>query len=238
MEQNDTKKTVEQRLEDMLEKLKVDPLKVTPDAVLALWTPAQEALAAYDAALGNYEQDLRNRQAELDRQGQVLDGQIRDLEKKITALESQRREAASRGDLDGAATADEEAEDLRRQVTVARRKKRIADSTELRGDADLYAAIQEKQAAYTATLNLCGEYVREAVVTVKEWKECFEKLERETRWSTGRGPGDGHTTKRWETIDRAYNKEFYEQLAAETEAARKEREEAEEMKRRLFIYTS
>lgn len=213
MEQVSTKEAVENRLKDMLDQFKSTPLAVTPESVTAFWEPAREAYSAYIGAMDAYDADLKERQTVLDRQGQALDAQIKDQEKKITALESQSREAASRGDLDGAATADEQAEDLRRQVTVARRKRRIASSTELRGDGGLYAAVQEKQAAYTETLDLCRQYVRKAVATVEEWKKQFEGLEQATRWAASRGPGDaGATEKRWLKIDKNFRREFWQKI--------------------------
>ena len=44
MEQNSTKKAVEQRLEAMLENMKATPMRVTPETVSAFWDPARENL--------------------------------------------------------------------------------------------------------------------------------------------------------------------------------------------------
>lgn len=231
MEQIDTKKPVEDRLEAMLEKLKADPLKVTPETVASLWEPAREAWEAYCRSMDNYDRDLKERQAVLDRQGQELDEQIRGLEKKIKAMEEKSRDVASRGDLDAAAKADEEAEGLRSQKATARRKRRIATSTELRGDADLFETIKKAKAEYDSSFTLCQGAVREAIGIVKEWVEHFEKLEKDVRWATNRGPGDGgYTAKRWDAIDRAFNKEYYDKLA-EQDAKRREKEKAEQAHR-------
>ena len=233
MEQNNTKQTVERRLEAALEQLKVAPLSATAEQIDALWGPAREAYRAYIAAMDAFDADLKERQNILDQQGRALDAQVRALEMEIKTLEDRGREAASRGDLDTAAQLDERSEDLQKQVATARRKRRLADGAALRGDAGNFAAIQEKQAAYTATLSLCGEYVREAVAAVREWQEHFARLERETRWAANRGPAvAGVVEKRWLEIDKNFRREFYQQLEAQAAVAQAE-EKAEQALREV-----
>ena len=227
MEQNSTKQSVEQCLEDMLEKLKADPLKVTAEGVSAFWGPAKEAFSAYIDSMDRFDADLKARQAVLDQQGQTLDVQIQDLEMKIKNIEATSRDAASRGNLDAAATADEEAEDLRRQMSTARRKRRIANGTELRGDERLYTAIKEAKAGYDASFALCQGAVREAIEIVREWRENFEALEKTTKFEALRGPGDaGATEKRWLKIDKNFRREHYQQLE-EQAAIQRAQEKAE-----------
>lgn len=198
-------------LEEALEAFKTEPLAVTPDAVDALWGPARRARDAWLKSLTDYENDLKSRQGVLDQQAQALDAQISQLNQQIAALESRSREAASRGDLDTAAQADEEAEGLRRQAAAASRKRRIASSTELQGDGDLFAAIRRQRAAYDAAFDLCKGYVIQAVAVIDEWKTDLEALEKQTRWTASRGPVcNSYDVKRWEAIDRNFNRDDYQ----------------------------
>ena len=120
---------VEKALEAKLEAMKADPCKITPEALETLLEPAREANTVLNEAMAAYEGDLATRRAALDKQAENLDAKIKTLKAQISALESQSREAASRGDLDAAANLDEQAEGLRKQLSTASRKRRIATST-------------------------------------------------------------------------------------------------------------
>lgn len=220
----ETKNTIEQALEQRLEAMKADPCKITPAALETLLDPAREANTALNEAMAAYENDLTTRRATLDKQAADLDAKIETLKGQINALESQSREAASRGDLDAAADLDEKAEGLRKQLSTASRKRRIASSTELQGDADLFKAISAAKRAYEAAEETGQQYVLEAKAVVDEWAKFFEQLQDKTRLVGRYGPHmDG---SRYERIDHHFNAKFYERINAQAEADRKEREEA------------
>ena len=233
----EAKKEMEQRLEDMLETLKSNILAATPEDIAAFWEPARAAFDAYHSTMARFEEDLKKRQTVLDQQAQQLDKHIRELGTQIKSLETKGREAASRGDLDAAAQADEQAEALRQQAAAARRKRRIATSTELRGDPALYEAVEKARGEYSDAFSACQAAVREAVAVIAEWERHFQELHEQVRHEKDRGPADaGYTDKRWMKIDKNFRREVYQKIEAEAERVKREEREREEFKRRVFIY--
>lgn len=220
----EAKNTIEQALEARLEAMKTNPCKITPEAMEAMLDPAREANTALNEAMAAYENDLARRQAVLDQQAAELDEKIKTLKAQISALESQSREAASRGNLDAAADLDEKAEVLRKQLSTASRKRRIATSTELKGDADLFKAITAAKKAYEEAEATGQKYIQEARAVVDEWAALFKQLQEKTK-SVGRyGPHmDGC---RYERIDHHFNAEFYAKMAERAKAQEQERKES------------
>ena len=229
------KAPIEQALEQRLEAMKADPCKITPVALETLLAPARKANTALNEAMAAYENDLTTRRAALDKQAAGLDAKIKTLKTQINALESQSREAASRGDLDAAADLDEKAEALRKQLSTANRKRRIATSTELKGDADLFKAITVAKKAYEEAEATGQKYVQEARAVVDEWAKFFEQLQDKAQFVGRYGPHmDG---SRYEKIDHHFNAEFYARMAekqAAEEQERKEAWEAEKARRRAM----
>ena len=226
---------VEKALEARLEAMKAHPCKITPEAMEAILDPAREANTALNEAMRAYENDLDTRRAALDKQAADLDAKIKTLKAQISALESQSREAASRGDLDAAADLDEQAEGLRKQLSTASRKRRIASSTELQGDADLFKAIKAAKASYEGAEAAGQKYVQEARAVVDEWAAFFKQLQEKTKFVGRYGPHmDG---SRYEKIDHHFNAEFYakaEEMAKAQEQERQEAWEAEKARRRAM----
>ena len=215
---------VEKALEAKLEAMKADPCKITPEALETLLEPAREANTVLNEAMAAYEGDLATRRAALDKQAENLDAKIKTLKAQISALESQSREAASRGDLDAAANLDEQAEGLRKQLSTASRKRRIATSTELQGDADLFKAIKAAKAAYEEAKATGQKYVQEARTVVDEWAAFFKQLQDKTKFVGRYGPHmDG---SRYEKIDHHFNAEFYARMAEKQAAEDQEQKEA------------
>ena len=130
-------KSTKTTLKTALDAIREHPAELTAEQLAAIWDPAREALVTYIGAMDAYDADLAVRRAVLDGQAAELAAQLTEFEARIAQLEGESREAASRGDLDAAAEADEKAEALRKQAATARRKRRIASSAELRGDAEL-----------------------------------------------------------------------------------------------------
>lgn len=225
----------EETLEQRLEAMRGNPCKITPEALETLLDPAREANTALNEAMAAYENDLTTRRAALDKQAADLDAKIETLKGQINALESQSREAASRGDLDAAADLDEQAEGLRKQLSTAIRKRRIASSTELQGDADLFKAIKAAKAAYEGAEATGQKYVQEARAVVDEWAAFFKQLQEKTKFVGRYGPHmDG---SRYEKIDHHFNAELYARMAekqAAEEQERKEAWEAEKARRRAM----
>ena len=216
--------TIEKALEAKLEAMKAAPCKITPEAMEAMLDPAREANTALNEAMAAYENDLDTRRAVLDKQAEDLDAKIKTLKAQISTLESQSREAASRGDLDAAVDLDEKAESLRKQLSTASRKRRIATSTELKGDADLFKAITTAKKAYEEAEAIGQKYVRAAKAVVDEWAEFFKKLQANTKFVGRYGPHmDG---RRFDQIDHHFNAEFYARMAEKQEAEDQERKEA------------
>ena len=226
---------VEKALEARLEAMKAHPCKITPEAMEAMLDPAREACTVLNEAMAAYENDLTTRRAALDKQATDLDAKIDTLKGQINALEGQSREAASRGDLDAAADLDEKAESLRKQLSTISRKRRIATSTELKGDADLFKAITTAKKAYEEAEAIGQKYVRAAKAVVDEWAEFFKKLQANTKFVGRYGPHmDG---RRFDQIDHHFNAEFYARMAekqAAEEQERKEAWEAEKARRRAM----
>lgn len=214
----------EKDLADKFEAMKADPCKITPEAMEAMLDPAREANTALNEAMAAYENDLDTRRAALDKQAADLDATIKTLKTQIKALESQSREAASRGDLDTAADLDEKAESLRKQLATTNRKRRIASSTELKGDADLFKAITAAKKAYEKAEATGQKYVQETRAVVDEWAAFFKHLQDKTKFVGRYGPHmDG---SRYEKIDHHFNAEFYARMAEKQAAEDQERKEA------------
>lgn len=212
-------------------------LDITPECISALWEPAREAFNNYHAAMDAYEADLKSRQNALDQQAQQLDKDVRRLGAQIKSLEAKSRDAASRGDLNAAAEADEQADELRQQAATARRKRRIANAAELRGDSALYERCKAAQVAYETAFAACQAEVRAAVAEVHDWRERLECLEKEVRNIPDRGPGDaGYTDKRWKRIDRNFRRDYYAQIEAQAEREKQNAQEREDFERRVFVY--
>lgn len=236
----ETKNTIEKALEHRLEAMKANPCGITPEAMESLLDLAREANTALNEAMAAYENDLTTRRAALDKQAADLDAKIETLKGQINALESQSREAASRGDLDAAADLDEQAEGLRKQLSTASRKRRIASSTELQGDADLFKAIKAAKAAYEGAEATGQKYVQEARAVVDNWVAFFKQLQEKTKFVGRYGPHmDG---SRYEKIDRHFNAAFYDKMAEKAKAEEQERKdawEAEKARRRSVgnLYT-
>lgn len=221
---DETKNTIEQLLEQRLEAMKADPCKITPEAMEAMLAPAREANTALNEAMAAYENDLTTRRAALDKQAADLDAKIETLKGQINALESQSREAVSRGDLDAAADLDEKAEGLRKQLTTASRKRRIATSTELQGDAALFKAVTAAKKAYEEAEVTGQKYVQESRAVVDEWAKFFEQLQEKTKFVGRYGPHmDG---SRYDRIDHHFRAKFYKEMEERAKAQEQERKEA------------
>lgn len=219
-----TTKAIPEAVKKTLEAMKADPCGITLEAMESLLAPAREAHTTLNEAMAAYENDLTTRRAALDKQAADLDAKIDTLKGQINVLESQSREAASRGDLDAAADLDEKAESLRKQLSTASRKRRIATSTELKGDADLFKAITTAKKAYEEAEAAGQKYVQEARAVVDEWAAFFKQLQDKTKFVGRYGPHmDG---SRYEKIDHHFNAEFYARMAEKQAAEDQERKEA------------
>ncbi len=207
------KNDIEQVLTSKLEALKADPCKITAQAVADLWGPAREAKVAASATMTIYEQDVATRKAELDKLAAELDEQIKTLKAEVSTLEGQSREAASRGDLDAAAEADEKAEAMQKQLATATRKRRILSSTELKGDTTLFEKVQEAKKDFESTVEVCRGYVQEAVSLIETWAKYFSDLQKKTKWETTHSPS--FDTYTFDRVDRHYNAEYYARLERE-----------------------
>lgn len=198
-------KSTETYLKTALNAIREHPADLTAEQLAELWAPAREALDVYRAALDAYGTDLASRRAVLEQQAEALDAKLAELEGKIAMLESASREAASRGDIDGAAEADEQADSLRKQAATLHRKRRIASSAELRGDRGLYEKLTAARASYDTTYQLCAVAAHEAAAYVRDLSERLEKLKRTAQLSTSRGPQVcGADVKRQAEIDSAF----------------------------------
>lgn len=198
-------KNTQDYLKTTLNAIREHPGDLTPEQLSGLWSPAREARDVYVAAIDAYDADLAARRAVLEGQATQLDAQLAELEKQIAALESESREAASRGDLDAAAEAGEQADNLRKQAATLHRKRRIASSAELRGDRGLYEKLTAARASYDTTYQLCAVAAREAADDVRDLSERLERLTRTAQLSAGRGPQVcGADRKRAAAIDAAF----------------------------------
>lgn len=213
--------------DDLAKKLaafKADPLTLSKEAILDLWAPAREAAQAVDTAMAAFDSDLKRRRDALDQQAAALDVQIADLKTQVQQLESSSRDSASLGDLDAAAEADEQAEGLRKQLSVVQRKRRIAASSELKGDPALFQQIEDARKEFTEVRESCEKAVREASGLVKELHAHFKKLEDVTWKSYDYGPF--YNDRQRNRIEHTFHADFYRQLA-EKEKADRERAEQE-----------
>lgn len=221
---NEKATTLEQILSQRVEAMKADPCGITQEAVESLWEPVREASKAVSAAMDTYEADLNTRRAALDKQAAELNAEIERIKGEIVALEDQSREAASRGDLDTAAELDEKAEELRKRLSAASRKRRIATGAKLKGDAQLFAAVKAAKGEYENSAELCRKRVTEVVAIIAQWAEHFEKLEEQTNRIPNYCPG--MDARRFEAIDKNFNAELYAKFNAKAEEDRRERDEA------------
>ena len=198
-------KSTENYLKTALDEIREHPGDMTAEQITELWTPAREALDVYRAALDAYDADLTARRAVLEQQAEELDRQLAGFEGEMAALESESREAASRADLDAAAEADERADALRKKAATIRRKRRIANAGELRGDKSLYDKIVASKAAFDWTYAQCADAAREAADYVKTLATTLERLERTARFTARYGPAVcGADEKRRAAIDAAF----------------------------------
>lgn len=221
---NEKTTTLEQLLSQRVEAMKADPCGITQEAVESLWEPVREASKAVSAAMDNYEADLNTRRAALDKQAAELDTEIVRLKREITALESQSREAASRGGLDTAAELDEKADELRKRLSAASRKRRIATGAKLKGDAQLFAAVKAAKGEYENAAELCRKGVTEVVSIIAQWAKHYETLEEQTNRIQNYYPR--MDDRRLRKIDEEFNAELYAKINAKAEEDRREREEA------------
>lgn len=221
---NEKATTLEQILSQRVEAMKADPCGITQEAVESLWEPVREASKAVSAAMDTYEADLNTRRAALDKQAAELNAEIERIKGEIVALEDQSREAASRGDLDTAAELDEKAEELRKRLSAASRKRRIATGAKLKGDAQLFAAVKAARGDYENAAELCRKRVAEAVAIIAQWAEHFEKLAQKTDRIPNYCPR--MDDRRFEKLDKCFNAELYAKIQAQAEKDRREREEA------------
>ena len=222
------KESTKEILEKKLEEMKANPCKITAESVADIWEPARTASAEASAAMEAYDRDLETRRANLDRQAAELDEQIGALKAEISTLETESRDAASRGNLDAAAEADEKAERLRKQLSTATRKRRIANRAELQGTPELFQKVRKAKQTYDEMAALCGQYVVEAQGVIEAQQKAFEALSRNTRFAN-RSPY--FDTRRYEKIDHHFNADAYAHMAEKEEAARSAQEEADELER-------
>lgn len=171
-----------------------------------------------------YDRDLDTRRAALDQQAEDLDAKIKGFKAQIADLEDRSRTAASRGDLDTATDLDEQAEQLRKQLSIANRKRRIASSTELKGGPTIYKSVAEAERAYLEAEKIGHEYIREARAVVAQWLEFFEELSKKSKFAGRYGPN--MDARRYERIDHHFNAEFYARVAEKQKADEQERKEA------------
>ena len=216
--------TLEQLLSQRVEAMRDDPCGITQEAVESLWGSVREASKAVSAAMDNYEADLNVRRAALDKQATELNAEIGRIKGEIAVLEDQSREAASRGDLDTAAERDEKADALRKRLSAASRKRRIATGARLKGDAQLFAAVKAARAEYENAAELCRKCVEGVVALIAQWAEHFEKLAQKTDRIPNYCPR--MDDRRFEKLDKDFNTELYAKIEAQAEKDRREREEA------------
>lgn len=221
---NEKRSTLEQLLSQRVEAMKANPCGITKEAVESLWEPVREASKAVSAAMDNYEADLSARRAALDKQATELNAEIGRIKGEIAVLEDQSREAASRGDLDTAAELDEKADALRKRLSAASRKRRIATGAKLRGDAQLFAAVKAAKGEYENAAELCRKCVEGVVAIITQWAEHFEKLAQKTDRIPNYCPR--MDDRRFEKLDKDFNTELYAKIEAQAEKDRREREEA------------
>lgn len=212
---------ITQELENKLESMRKDPCKITPEAIDSLWEPAKQASAAVSAAMQEYEKDLQTRQTAIDKQVSELEATISTLTAQIDALEEKSRDAASRGDLDTAADFDEQAETVRKDLSIAQRKRRIATGAELKGDPSLFDAVKAARTHYNEACTSSREFVCEAVSIVAEWAEFFESLHKKTMWKADYCPS--MDSYKYEKIEHHFHADLFARI--EKAGVKKEREQ-------------
>lgn len=177
-ESDKIRETTTSYCEALMEKIKSKPAEVTYDIIMELWKPAKEAARDIMKGVEEYEADQAKRRAELDAQAAEIDKRIDALQVKINAAENRCRTAASRGNLDTAAAEEEKAEELKKAVSLLKRKRRIASSAELKGDPVIYGKIREAQNRRQIADEVCHQYVIKAVDLAEKWEWQFKELHR------------------------------------------------------------
>lgn len=141
-----------------LDGLRADIFKATPDDLQAIYKPQQAAYDAIMKAVEDYWQDLARRRAAIDRQAQALDEQIEETAAALDDLENQARTAASNMDLDTAADYEAQAEPVRAELDTLRRKRKVIDSAELKGDPEIYQRLTDAQERLAIVQPICDDY--------------------------------------------------------------------------------
>ena len=137
--------------------------------------PAQLAGAAVMKAVEDYHADLARRKVALDKQAAALDEKLEEIAAQLDELEDKTRNAASIMDLDTAAQYEEQAEPIRKELETLRRKRKVVDGSELRGDPEIYQRLQDAQERLSIARTVCFEYratardyIRDALFNLKE----------------------------------------------------------------------
>lgn len=145
------------------------------DDFLAVLKPATLAGAAVMKAVEDYHADLARRKAALDKQAAVLDEELEKLAAQLDELDDKTRNATSLLDLEAAAQYEEQAEPIRKEREALYRKRKIIDSSELRGDPEIYQRLQDAQERLSIARTVCFEYratardyIHDALFNLKE----------------------------------------------------------------------
>ena len=139
-----------------------DMLHATVDDFKKVYGPQGRAYDAIMKAVDDYWADIARRKAALDKQAAEYDERIVQLQEALDDLENQSRTAASIMDLDAAAAYDEQADPIRAELEAVQRKRRIIDSTDLKGDPEIYQRLEDAQERYDLVRPICEQARAEA----------------------------------------------------------------------------
>lgn len=182
----------------------------TIDDFNAIMKPRDNARAAIEKAIEDYHADLARRKAILDKQTAAMDERIEEILDWLDEVENLIRNAVSDMDLDTAAQYEEQAEALRDELEPLQRKRKVVDSAELRGDAEIYQRLQDAIERRKIAEEICNQYRSKAL----DWTEASLRNLKAVDESARRhrmidlSYGDGYLQKRLDEIYRHFTGEL------------------------------
>lgn len=198
-----------------LDGLKADILKAAPDDLRAIYKPQQAAYDAVIKAVEDYWQDLARRRAAIDRQAQALDEQIEETAAALDDLENQARTAASNMDLDTAADYEAQAEPVRAELDKLRRKRKVIDGAELKGDPEIYQRLTDAQERLAIVQPICDDYAAQGRGFIRDaWlhiRTLHDKVTYISGPSLGDPVADYHTRKVDDVVQHFHGRPTYEE---------------------------
>lgn len=154
-----------------MEEIRNNPSLITTEFIAQLHDPVSVKRTAFTKACDACDNELEARRENLRKQADVLNTQAKQLSTERDALALQITETTSRGDLDTAAMLDSELERIEAKINTTKRKARLADAAQIKGDPNMLEQVRKAMSELCAVCN-------EQVGTVNELRQiCQQQID-------------------------------------------------------------